>query len=306
MTRTIARFRAAKAWPWLAILLLGVADAEALTLRSAKAEAFLGAVRPGSVVVLSSAAGNSLFVENAGGEPVDLTVTLDMPSAGRLRDGYETLPDPKWVSLKGARWTLAPGERAEPEIVVTVAKERKFAGGQFQFDCLYRGRAPGGSEVTLRTVVTVAVEDGSLEEIPRRAGSLVVSPVRARVEGVALGRRVAAKSDGFRALKLANAGESQAMVRLTPARSWDETVRLEDGWMPAPNPNWLKTGPPVTVAAGGVAQAALELEIPRQARYRGRKWAFVVAVDSEQGGRRARSWWTLYVRTSDREEDSGP
>ena len=304
--KLIARSRAAPAMLWLAILLFGVGNAGALSLRSARAEAFLGDVRPGSAVVLSSAAGNSLFVENAGGEPVELAASLEIPPAGRLRDGYEPLPDPKWVSLKGARWTLAPGGRADPEIVVTVPKERRLTGGQFQFDCLYRGRAPGGSDVALRTVVTFAVGDGSPEEVPRGGGSLVVSPVRARVEGVALGRRVAANSDGSHALKLANAGESRAIVRLTPARTWDESVRLEDGYTPAPNPNWLKTGPPISVAAGTVAEAALELEIPGQARYRGRKWAFVVAVDSEQGGRRGRSWWTLYVRTSDREEISGP
>lgn len=307
MTDTIARSWAAPAALRLAILLFGVADADALSLRGAKAEVFLGDVRPGSVVVLSSAAGRSPFVENAGGEALEVLATWEVPPPERLKDGFDPLPDRKWVALKGASWTLVPGQRAEPVVAVTVPKERRLEGAQLQFDCVFRARAPGGSEATLRTAVLLAVGEAGPGEIPRRnGGSLIVSPSKARVEGVALGLRQPARSETFRAMKLANAGASEAVVRLSPARAWDETVRLEDGYAPAPNPNWLKTGPPVRVAAGEVAEAVLELEIPRQARYRGRKWAFVVAVDAEQGGRRGRSWWILYVRTSDREKESGP
>lgn len=307
MTDTIARSRAAPAALRLAILLFGVVDADALSLRGAKTEVFLGDVRPGSVVVLSSTSGQSPFVENAGAEPLEVLATWEVPPSGRLKDGFDPLPDRKWIALKGESWTLAPGQRAQPLVAVSVPKERRLEGVQLQFDCVFRARAPGGSEATLRTAVLLAVGEAGPGEIPRRnAGSLIVSPAIARVEDVALGLRQPARSETFRAVKLANAGASEAVVRLSSARAWDETVRLEDGYAPAPNPNWLKTGPPVSVAAGEVAQAALELEIPRQARYRGRKWAFVVAVDVEQGGRRGRSWWTLYVRTSDREEKNEP
>ena len=308
MTKTIAHSKAAPAAFWLAILFLGVADANALSLRSAAAEAFQGDVRPGSVVVLSSAAGTAPLVENAGGEPVDVLVTWEVPPPGRLKDGFDPLPDPKWVAVKGASWTLAPGQRAEPVVAVTFPKDRRLEGAQFQFDCVFHARASGGSEATLRIAVLLAVGEGGPGDSPRDglAGSLIVSPSKARLEGVALGKRQAASSKTFRAVKLANAGESEAVVRLTPVRAWDETVRLEDGYAPAPNPNWLKAGPPVRVPAGEFAQAPLELDIPRQERYRGRKWVFVVAVDAEQGGRRGRSWWTLYVRTMDTEEKREP
>jgi hypothetical protein len=306
MRKIIARSRAPSAL-WLAILTFGVADANALSLRSASAEAFLGEVRPGSAVVLSSAAGIAPSVENAGGEPVEVLVTWEVPPPERLRDGFDPLPNPKWVALKGARWTLAPGQKAEPVLAVTFPKDRRLEGAQFQFDCVFHARAPGGSEVTLRTAVLMAVGEAGPGDVPRRGGgSLIVSPAKARLEGVALGKRQAASSKTFRAVKLANVGESEAVVRLTPVRTWDETVRLEDGYAPAPNPNWLKAGPPVHVPAGEFAEAPLELDIPRQERYRGRKWAFVVAVDAEQDGRRSRSWWTLYVRTMDAEENREP
>lgn len=307
MRKAIARTRAASAALRLAILFFGVVDASALSLRSAATEAFLGDVRPGSVVVLSSAAGIAPSVENAGGEPVEVLVTWEVPPPGRLKDGFDPLPEPRWVVLKGESWTLAPGQKAAPLVVVTFPKDRRLEGAQFQFDCVFRARASAGSEATLRTAVLLAVGEAGPGAIPRSdgEGSLIVSPATARLEGVALGKRQAASSKMFRAVKLANAGQSQAVVRLTSVREWDETVRLEDGYAPAPNPSWLKTGPPVRVAAGEVAEAALELEIPGQARYRGRKWAFVVAVDADQGGRRGRSWWILYVRTSDREKESG-
>lgn len=309
MRKTIARTRAAPAALWLAILLFGVSGANALSLRSVAAEAFLGDVRPGSVVVLSSAVGVAPAVENAGGEPVEVLVTWEVPPPERLKDGFDPLPDTKWVALKGMRWTLAPGQRAEPVVSVALPKDRRLEGAQFQFDCVFHARAPGGSEATLRTAVLLSVsEAGPVGDLPRDggAGGLIVSPSKARLEGVALGKRQPARSKTFRAVKLANAGESEAVVSLRSVRAWDETVRLEDGYAPAPNPYWLKAGPPIRVPAGEFAQAPLELDIPRQKRYRGRKWAFVVAVDAEQGGRRGRSWWTLYVRTMEPEEKSAP
>ncbi|PIR16142.1 MAG: hypothetical protein COV48_10535 [Elusimicrobia bacterium CG11_big_fil_rev_8_21_14_0_20_64_6] len=305
MKKIIAHSRAAPATSWLVALFFGVSNANALSLRSAAAETFLGDVRPGSVVVLSSAARTAPSVENAGGEPVEVFVTWEVPPPERLRDGFDPLPELKWVVMKGESWTLSPGQKAEPRVSVHIPKGRRLEGAQYQFDCVFRARSPGGSKATLRTAVLLAVGEGSAGDVPQSGveGSLLVSPSKGHLDDVPIGKRQSASSKTFRALKLANVGESEAVVRLTPMRAWDESLRIEDGYSPAPNPNWLKAGPPVRVPAGEFAQTSFKLEIPRQTRYRGRKWVFVVAIDAEQDGRLSRRWWTLYVRTQDAEDE---
>jgi hypothetical protein len=125
----------------------------------------------------------------------------------------------------------------------------------------------------------------------------VLSPAKAELGPVPLGRKVPARSAKFRALRFANAGTEELAVTLSPAREWDESVRLEDGWTPAPNPRWLKAASKVRVSPGRVADATFDLEVPAQDRYRNRRFAFVVAVDAEAGGRKTRRWWVLYVKT---------
>ncbi len=283
-------------------LFIGAGPCHALSLRSSAAEIFLGDVRPGDISVVGS--GGPLTVENTGAEKAVLAVSVVSPSPDRLREGYDPLPDmQKRVVVKGpSRW-LEPGGKSELDIVAAIPAS--LDGGQYQFDCLIKGRNSAGSALTMRTAVTLSVGAGDPADVaPEPAGSgFSVSPAKAHLEGVPLGKRAAARSEKFRGLKLANAGESDLLVRATPVRVWDESVRIEDGYAPAPNPHWLKAGPVLRLKPGEVAEAALTLEIPRQKRYRGRRWAFVVAVDAQGGGRRGRTWWTLYVRTQD-EEDS--
>ena len=286
------RTRAAPASFWLAAMLLA-ADADALSLRSTKAEAFLGDVRPGSRAVFGQAAGAPLGAENAGGEEVDVGFSAASPPPERLKDGYEPLPDLRWVALTGESRRLGPGERAETDAIVTVPKNA--AGGQYQFDLLLSGRSPGGSGLTLRTAVLLAVGAGEPEDVPPEpeGSAFTLSPSKGRLERAPLGR---APKD-LRGPKLANAGEEDLVVRLTAVRARPADMRLEEGYTPAPNPLWLTSGSPVRVPAGGVVEAPLRLLIPARERYRGRRWAFTVAVDASAKGRRGRTWWTLYVGT---------
>lgn len=290
-----ARSRAAPTAAWLIVvwIITTAFDAHALSLRSSKAEAFLGDIRPGASLVYG------LRVENAGTEEVTLDASVEAPTSKRLKDGFDPVPDLTWVRVDGSGAVLRPGESKEIVLTVKAPKDRRWEGGQYQFDCLLRGRSSGGGSLTLKTRATLAVGDDPFAEVSREPADsgFVVSPRAGRLDGVSMGRAVAVRGP-----KLANAGSEGLVVRLTPARSWDETVRIEEGYVPAPNPRWLRVAKATRVAAGGMAEAALELEVPGQERYRGRKWAFVVAVDAEgPGGRIGRTWWTLLVKTADAE-----
>ena len=253
--------RAALIFSVLSLVLVRAGPCHALSLRSSAAEIFLGDVRPGKIAVVGES--GPLSVENTGSEKAVIELSVANPSPDRLKDGFDALPDiVKRVDVKGASLTLEPGAKTELDLKVAIPE--RLEGGQYQFECLLQGRNPGGSVLTMRTQVTLAVGEGDPKDVPKEhAGSgFSVSPAKARLESAPIGAKTPAR------LKLVNAGESELVVRMTSMRALDESVSLEDGYAPAPNPHWLKAGPALRVKPGEVKEASFTLEIPRDGNLR--------------------------------------
>lgn len=299
--------RAAPSFGVVMILALsGVGTSSALSLRSSAAESFLGDASPGNTVVYSKVMGARLRLENTGHESVRLEMLAVPPPKGGLKDGYEPWPYPDRVRLETSRTLLEPGEDAQVEIAVTVPKERGLAGGQYQFDALATARGRAGASLRLKTRVLLSIgpplaraeEDGSAGFLDRPGFTL--SPPSATREKVPWG-----DPGGWMTVKIVNAGEEDLTVSLTPARDWDASARTREGFAPAPNPRWLRfESSVVKVRAGAIGSARIGVVVPRQARYAGRRWAFVVAVDAVAGGRRTRRYFVLNMSTPDREEET--
>jgi hypothetical protein len=216
--------RGAASAAWLMALLWGAAAAHALSLRSTRAEAFLGESPPGGTLSYSRALGAPLGVENAGGEPAGVELSVAIPPPGELADGYEALPDPSWVRLEKASHALDPGARGVTDVKVVLPKDARLEGRQFQFHCLFRGRDRAGGGLTLRTKLLLASGPGDPPQTPRGAPEgFALLPARGRMDAVPLGRPVSPLT-GEGGLKLANAGTREATVRLSTLRAWPEDV----------------------------------------------------------------------------------
>lgn len=291
----------------LSLALLWAGTCHALSLRSSAAESFLGDVSPGSEVVCSKVLGARLRLENTGRESVRVEMKAVPPPKGGLKDGYEPWPYPERVRLESSRARLDAGEAAEVEIAVTVPKDSALSGGQYQFDALATAQDRAGASLTLKTRMLMSVgpplaasEEAADAGLPQ--SSFALMPASAELERVPWREDV--ERGGVR-LKLVNAGEEDLTVSLTPARGWDASVRLREGFAPAPNPRWLRLEPSVVkVRAGAIGSARIGVVVPRQARYAGRRWAFVAAVDAVAGGRKTRRYFVLNVTTPNLEEET--
>ena len=290
------------------LALLGVGTSHALSLKSSAAEAFLADASPGSTVVYSKVHGTRLRLENAGPEKIRVEMKAAQPPGGGLKDGYEPWPYPDRVRLEMSRTGLDPGGTSEVDIVVLVPKDRRLAGGQYQFDALATAYGGGGATLTLKTRVLMSIGpplakvDEEDSGAPTDGSGFALSPPSAALE------KVPWEDDpspgGWTTLRLVNAGDQDMTVSLAPARDWDESVRMREGYVPAPNPRWLRLESDVVkVRAGAIGSARVKVAVPRQARYAGRRWAFVLTVDAVSGGRKTRRWFVLNVRTPDMEEN---
>ena len=278
----------------LILALFGAGTCRALSLRSSAAEASLGDVALGTTVVFSRATGARLRVENSGADPARVEFKVVTPPAGGLRDGYEPWPYTGGVRASVPRASLKPGEAVETELAVTVPKDSALIGGQYEFDVLASGFDPAGASLTLKTRVLLSV-GAPLPPADVPAGGFAERPGFELTPPSASGNEAA--------LKIVNAGEEDLTVTFSPARDWDDAVRFLDGYEPAPNPLWLRAEPGVVkIRAGAIGRARIWADVPNQPRYKGRRWAFVAAVDAVAGGRRTRRYFVLNVNTEKLEE----
>ena len=280
----------------LTLALWGAGTSHALSLRSSAAESFLGDVSPGSTVLLSRAAGAKLRVENSGRDPALLELRAVSPPRGELRDGCEPWPYLDGVRVTNARAELKPGEAAETDLAVTVPKDSALAGGLYEVDVVATGSDRAGASLSLKTRVLLSIGP-PLPSVQAPAGGFEERP------GFVLEPPSASGPEAT--VKIVNAGEEELTVTLAPAREWDKSALIGDGYDPPPNPRWLHVEPQtVRIRAGAIGVARVRADVPRQARYAGRRWAFVVAVDAEARGRRTRRYFVLHVTTGSMEGET--
>ena len=280
----------------LSLVLVRAGPSHALSLRSSAAEAFLGDVVPGTTVVFSRATGAKLRVENSGRDSARVEFKVVSPPPGGVRDGFEPWPSPELVRATHSRAELKPGEASEAEFAVSVPKSSALIGGQYEFDVAATGFDRGGASLTLKTRVLLSI-GAPLPPAGVPAGGFAERP----------GFELAPKSASGKetTLKLVNAGEEDLTVTLSPAREWDDDVRILDGYEPVPNPRWLRLEPGVVkIRAGAIGRARIWADVPREPRYAGRRWAFVAAVDAVAGGRRTRRYFVLHVNAKEMEEET--
>ncbi len=293
----------------MCLALVRAGPCRALSLRSSAAESFLGDVSPGTAVSVSKATGSGLRVENSGGDPIRVEFRAVSPPPGGCKDGYDPWPHPESVRLeaKARGAELRPGEAAAADLVVTVPRDAALDGGQYEIDVVATAHDRAGASLSLKTRVLLSVgpvlpsaaePPGGFAERPGYSAS----PPRAGPERVPWGR-TGSDPGGGTTLKIIEAGDEDLSVSLSPVREWDGNARPEEGFEPAPNPRWLRLEPGVVkVRAGAIGRARVWASVPRQARYAGRRFFFVVALDAVAGGRRTRRYFIYHLETVRPEE----
>jgi hypothetical protein len=288
----------------MALVLLGPVNSDALSLRSSAAEVFLGDVSPGTEAVASKAAGQKLRVENSGREMARVEFKAVAVSPDGLKDGYDPWPFVDQVRVdKKIASTLAPSAAVETDLRFMTPKDEGLVGGQYQFDVLALGSDRNGASLTLKTRVLLSIANplsggasSGSEPMVDRPG-FTLSPPWTRPEKVPWARQDRTEPKEATTLKLINASDEDLTVTFTPTRDWDDEAKVIDGFAPAPNPHWLRVESKViTLRAGQIGRARIWTQIPRQARYGGRRWAFVMKVEAIGADRLRRRRWEAILR----------
>ena len=265
----------------LALGLGSLSPVHALALRNGAASVAVNGLRAGKSCRLAECAKTKLSLLNTGSEAASVALSVAVPPTTDLEDGYEAAPSAAWVTLEQSGWKLQPGSEGATDAVVAVPRDGRLKPGQYQLNWLADGKTGGGLMLRLRSRLLLRVEDEDEDDWRRERERAAKRPDAAvkllgdktDLRRAPLGRRVELRDLGA-ALKVANLGEGAQVVRLR-VRAPEQAPR---GYEPCPNPGFLTVPKRLKAAAGKVAEVPLELEVPDQPRYRGRRWAFEVTA----------------------------
>ena len=237
-------------------------------------------------------------ITNTGQEPVRVRLTIKSPRGPTLEDGYEPA-SPSWLRVKDLSFELKPGEEKALRGQIIIPRMRDPGGGQYQIDWAGVVENAQGSQINFSSHLLLEFSDAEMGTVPisswrsrlwkwglslfpgksRRDSSFALAPPKEAAKDVPLGKPVSLRNRDGTSLKLINPTNSSEELLVRVERKKPKHLRTRKGFTLAPNPHFLGLKPQrAVVRAGQIGIEDLISDIPDEARYRGRKWFFVLSA----------------------------
>ncbi|MBN1824257.1 MAG: hypothetical protein JW803_08065 [Endomicrobiales bacterium] len=208
-------------------LMILVLPLRATTLSTNYASVIVENLGIGASYNLSEVANLPMWVSYGGDVPVNVTIAPVLPMHSELRPGYEPIPDPSWITLGKQEVSLMPDESANIDVTLTIPKDEKYLGKQYQVYLLVQAKADRGVKSGLmvglalkaRILFTVAQKPPTAEELRemRKKAALAAQGVMLNPErfivATSTGARKAVVTE-FVPLKIINSSREKVTVNI--------------------------------------------------------------------------------------------
>ena len=110
-----------------------------------------------------------------------------------------------------------------------------------------------------------------------------VTPQSLFIGGVPVGKKYDVRKEQKKTIRVANYASDPLSIRLS-VEKWDTRTPLPEGYEAIPEPSWvrLKTST-VVVGESEIGQGFLMIEVPDDAKNKGRKWAAMIRSGLTEG-----------------------
>lgn len=72
-----------------------------------------------------------LVVKNESPRQIKLKLEVLIPEESEVQEGYEAIPDAKWITLEEDMFTVEPGGEAETDVIIHVPDNEEYLGRKF-------------------------------------------------------------------------------------------------------------------------------------------------------------------------------
>jgi len=253
------------------------------------ADVIMEYVQPGKVYNLRTMRNLPYRVHNDSDGPVDLSITIEIPTKDQLKPGYEAIADPSWVRLVPNRLKLAPGEEGLVDVILQVPEGQDYVGHHYQAHIVCQTAEPPPGEATslsfgialasrLRFSVGIAGPE-EVKQMQKRGIyqmlNFTLEPDVQYVPGfMKIGETVDLAPKGTR-VTLINRSPQKLDFTLTPV--------VAPGGMSPPtgyelgDPSWITVEKSkITVDGDAIKSSNLTLHLPDDPTLKGKRFMFVI------------------------------
>jgi len=276
---------------------------EASGLSTSFGDVFIENLQIGEIYSTKELINLPLRVKNDSPYEMDLKVEVMLPSKGDVKEGFEPIPSPFWITFERSTFTVTPGGVAETDVFIHIPKDKKLKGKQFQV-YLHSYTVPKPEKplqisvgLASRLLFTIAEKEG-VRKRSDEVGVFQVVPQDLFLIDVPLGRRVNIWEQFAKCLKVYNPNKMECRYSI-------ESITLEEGDSPVrkgfeqtPDPKYLTfDNMTIKVLPRSSQRVFLFLTIPDIPENREKNFMFLVKVKQLTGAIRVTVNSRIYVMT---------
>ncbi|OGS20173.1 MAG: hypothetical protein A2252_11020 [Elusimicrobia bacterium RIFOXYA2_FULL_39_19] len=269
---------------------------------------YLGNLKIGQTYSLQQCLGFPFNVTYNGQSMADIKLELQAPTTTSA-DGFEPIPDLKWVSIQKDNFSLDPGQTAETDALITIPNDEKLMGKKYRiliypYSGVPKESGPGiafGVGLKCKLDLEIAAKPPSAQEImnirKQQLGgvvSVLVTPERMFLMDFPLGKKVNIKSKYNETIKIVNSSDRKLKITLKSLNVVKDGFFAPAGYKEAENPEWLTfSKSDIIINKNSIKEIPVFINIPEDKK--GEKWYFIVSVDVNSEIRNVRYYTRIYV-----------
>ncbi len=239
-------------------------------------------VTPGKLYDLREVAHVPFVVENKGDEDVEVEVKFSRPARTKLAKDYEAIPDPGWFKAVPGKIVIGSHSLGYFDVLLTVPEDPALKGKHYQVTATAAMVGTGlfnvGIDNRIRFSIGPGPESVQAEKKKKAMQQLDfdVSPSEMYVRDVPVGRLYDVRKEAKKSIRIANYAPDPLAVLMTVG-PWDKVYPLPEGYEPIPDVGWIKVQKAtVTIAGEAIGLAGLDVRIPDDPQWKGRRFAAMV------------------------------
>jgi hypothetical protein len=275
------------------LITMGV-KAEAVGLAMRFSDVTLENVPPGTFMNLRTDKNLPMVILNQDDSaPVDVVIEAVSPEAGELKDSYEPIPDPNWIRAVPNRFHLGPKASAATDVILQIPNDPKLIGRHFEVILWVhsdpkKDLLPNGGvlfQVGLRSRFRISVGTPGPEALQREKllkklatinTNFSINPDTLYVADLPMGKMIDLKAEKRASFKVVNQGDESVALRFKSVPA-DPNISPQAGYENAPDPKWLEIlTPAMSIPGNSVKEIKTRVHIPDDAKYRGKKYMFLI------------------------------
>lgn len=251
-------------------------------------EIILENVAPGRTYNLREAARLPLGAQNIGDAETTILVEFIQPRTVDISKDYEAIPDPSWFKAIPETITIGPRSVGFFDILMTVPNDPKYKGKHFQVTVKMR-QVGGFFAVGVENKIRFSVGPGpeTLQEEKKQKAmqqlDFNVTPQSLFITEVPVGQLYDVKKEQNKGIRVANYSQDPLEVMFEGSR-WNAQLTIPEGFEPIPDASWIVfASSHVKVAGEEIGHARMQLRIPDDKKYRGKKYAALIRTALASG-----------------------